>query len=48
MIGLPVAGKTILAKRLHTIIPPLTLCEVLETTKIHYVMYGMLEKKPNI
>jgi magnesium chelatase family protein len=37
MIGPPGAGKTILAKRLPTIIPPLTLEEALETTKIHSV-----------
>jgi len=37
MIGPPWAGKTMLAKRLPTIIPPLTLNEALETTKIHSV-----------
>lgn len=37
MVGPPGAGKTMLAKRLPTIIPPLTLEEALETTKIHSV-----------
>lgn len=37
MIGPPGAGKTMLAKRLPSILPPLTLSEALETTKIHSV-----------
>jgi len=37
LIGPPGAGKTMLAKRLPTILPPLTLYETLETTKIHSV-----------
>jgi magnesium chelatase family protein len=37
LIGPPGAGKTMLAKRLPTILPPMNLYEALETTKIHSV-----------
>lgn len=37
MVGPPGAGKTMLAKRLPSILPPLTLNEALESTKIHSV-----------
>ena len=43
LIGPPGAGKTMLSKRLPSVLPPLTLGEALETTKIHSVT-GRLSK----
>ena len=47
LIGPPGAGKTMLAKRLPTILPPLSLQEALETTKIHSVG-GKLSKETSL
>ena len=47
LIGPPGAGKTMLAKRLPSILPPLTLQEALETTKIHSVS-GKLSKNASL
>ncbi|HAZ10296.1 MAG TPA: magnesium chelatase [Candidatus Omnitrophica bacterium] len=47
MIGPPGSGKTMLAKRLPTIIPEMTIEESLETTKIHSVL-GLIPAKSSI
>ena len=47
LIGPPGAGKTMLAKRLPTILPPLSLFEALETTKIHSVS-GLLKENSSL
>ena len=51
LIGPPGAGKTMLAKRLPSILPPMTLEEALETTKIHSVVgqasgTGLMAQRP--
>ena len=51
LIGPPGAGKTMLAKRLPSILPPMTLREALETTKIHSVAgklkeVGLMSQRP--
>ncbi|MDR3326953.1 MAG: YifB family Mg chelatase-like AAA ATPase [Prevotellaceae bacterium] len=52
MIGAPGAGKSMMAKRIPTILPPLTLNEALETTKIHSVAgkingnYSLIAQRP--
>lgn len=47
LIGPPGAGKTMLAKRLPSILPPLNLHEALETTKIHSVA-GKMNKNTSL
>jgi len=47
LIGPPGAGKTMLAKRLPSILPPLNLHEALETTKIHSVA-GKMEREASL
>lgn len=52
LIGPPGAGKTMLSKRMPSILPPLTLDEALETTKIHSVAgrtgktMGLITRRP--
>ncbi len=52
LIGPPGAGKTMLAKRLPSILPPMTIQEALETTKIHSVAgkikdnVGLMSQRP--
>src|SRR5690554_4232747 len=51
LIGPPGSGKTMLAKRLPSILPPMTLQEALETTKIHSVAgkikeTGLMSQRP--
>lgn len=51
LIGPPGAGKTMLAKRLPSILPPMTIRESLETTKIHSVAgklkeIGLMHQRP--
>jgi magnesium chelatase family protein len=47
MVGPPGAGKTMLAKRIPSILPPLNLHEALETTKIHSVA-GKMSKRESL
>lgn len=51
LVGPPGSGKTMLSKRLSSILPPMTLQEALETTKIHSVVgklkdSGLMSQRP--
>lgn len=43
LIGAPGSGKSMLAKRVPSILPDMTFCEIIETTKIHSIV-GALDK----
>jgi len=46
MIGPPGSGKTMLARRLPTILPPMTMAEALEATRIHSVVGALSPDRP--
>jgi len=51
LVGPPGSGKTMLAKRLPSILPPMTIDESLETTKIHSIVgkvknVGLIKRRP--
>lgn len=51
LIGPPGSGKTMIAKRIPSILPPMSLNEALETTKIHSIVgkaqnIGLIKKRP--
>lgn len=48
LVGPPGAGKTMMAKRIPSIMPPMSLLEIIETTQVHSIVGKLSSEKPFI